>query len=236
MTPWDVRSTRRLIERSFDRAQLDLAAPSLRSLYDRDFYSRFHYQRACSTLRRYVKTHLDGTDPFPTFFGLDEPAWNRFNVVIRKVAADVTACIQSIHAVPDILASAAYFSLALDRQYKPKHGYINHAFVKDSIKGRADLRAVYSGLCAVTRGNDYKHLAALANRSKHYSIVFPALSTDLTGKRSEQHLLVLPTFKVRSKIYPEVYLTEFLPPVHAQVSEAVVRTGHAILACLKRAA
>lgn len=234
MTRWDVHSTRKLIERAHGRAQLELAAPCLRSLYDREFYSRYHYQRAGTTLRRYVKAHLDAEDPISTLFGYDEPAWNRFNVVIRKVAADVTACIQSIHALPDILASAAYYSLALNRQYKPDRGrYINHAFVTNAIKDRTDLGDVHAGLRSAIRGEAYKHLAALANRSKHYSIVFPALNSDLTGTRSERHMLVLPEFKIGSKVYPQVYLNEFLPPVHEQMSKAVVETGKAIHALMR---
>ncbi len=225
------------IERVYGRRQLELARPCLRSLDDRQFYARFHYQRAVSTLKRYVRVHLGDKDFFPIAFGVDEPEWNRFNVMLRKVAADLTACIQSLHAIPDILASAVYYSLALDRTIKPEKGrFVNHAFLTASISKIEDLKMVNSGLRAATRGAMYKHLAALANQSKHYSIVFPALNSDLTGERSERYMLVFPHFVARGATHPQVYASEFFPPIYDQISKSVLETGHAIHACLQSAA
>jgi hypothetical protein len=237
MAPWNIEATRQEIERVHGRRQLELARPCLRSLSDRQFYARFHYQRTRSTLGRYVKQHLDPDDPMPTIFGQDQKGWNRFNVVIRKLGADVTACIQSIHAVPDILASAVYFALALDRSSKPGPGkFVNHGFVMDATAGVPALKEVHAGLRAATAGKAWGHLAALANQSKHYSIVFPALNTDLTGERAEKHMPVLPSFIARGKRYPQVFVSEFLPPIYSQVSQAVQTTGHALHSCLRSAA
>jgi hypothetical protein len=239
MTAWYVKGTRKAIERVHGRNQLELVKPCLRSLYDRQFYSRFHYQRAESTLKRYVRKHLSDKDFFPIAFGVDEPAWNRFNVVIRKVAADLIACIQSLHAIPDILASAVYYSLALDRTIKPRQGgFVNHEFVTKSLDKDefVHLKAVNAALRIATKHGAYKHLAALANQSKHYSIVFPALNSDLTGERPEQYMLTFPAFTARGKPYPQVYVSEFVPPMYEQISKSVLETGHAIDVCLQSAA
>lgn len=236
MHAWHVEATRKAIERVYGRRQLELARPCLRSLDDRQFYARFHYKRAESTLKRYVRVHLRDKDFLPIALGVDEQEWYRFNIMLRKVAADLTACIQSLHAIPDIFASSVYYSLALDRRVQPKAGgFVNHAFLITAISGFDELRGVNGGLRAATVGTAYKHLAALANQSKHYSIVFPALNSDLTGKRSDQYLLVFPRFLVRGKPYPQVFVTEFLPPVYEQLSKSVVETGRAIHACLQSA-
>lgn len=234
MPPWDVEATRQAVRRLYGKSQLDLAVPCLRSLADRQFYARFHFGRARASLARYIKT-LDPEDPMPTLFGQDEEGWQRFNVVIRKLAADVTACVQSIHALPDILASAVYYSLALDRTHTPRDGgYVNHAFVVNALAS-LKAQAVRASLSQMTLSSSYKHLAALSNQSKHYSIVFPALNTDLTGEREQQHMLVIPAFKSKSETYPQVFVSEFLPPVYEQTNTAVLATGHALLAHLRSA-
>lgn len=233
---WYVEGTRKTIARVFGPEQLELAQPCLRSLYDRQFYARFHYQRAETTLMRYVRSHLKEKDFLPIAFGADELEWNRFNVVIRKVGADLAACVQSLHAIPDILASAAYYALALDRTAKPEKGrYVNHAFVTKSIKTYVPLTDVHRALQSATTGERYRQLAGLANQSKHYSIVFPELSHDLTGARAEQYLLKFPAFNARGIPHSQVFVKDFLPPIHDQISRSVVETGRAIDEYLKSA-
>lgn len=237
MTTWHVEGTRKAIERVHGFSQLELAKPCLRSLHDRQIYASFHYQRAEATLRRYVKRHLADVDFLPIAVGLDVPAWNQFNLVIRKVAADLTACIQSLHSIPDILASAVYYSLALDQKIKPDHGrYVNHAFVTASLRKLSEFNAVNNALTSAAAGMAFTHLAALANQSKHYSIVFPALDVDLTGERPEKYMLLFPSFKVRNKPFPQVHVSEFMPPIYAQIFKSVLDTCHAIDRSLQSAA
>lgn len=229
MSPWDTEATRHAIERVHGRSQLQLARPCIRSLSDRQFYARFHFHRADQTLQRYVRTHLNSQDFFAITLGADEKEWNRFNVVIRKLGADLVACVQSLHAIPDILASAVYYSLNLNAQFQPTPGrFVNHAFVVECLKGNATLSNVRKHLRAATSGTQAKHLAALVNQSKHYSIVFPALTGDLTGKRERQYMLAFPQFTSGPKTYPQVLVAEFLPPVHEQLSKSVVLAGNAL--------
>ena len=237
MNPWDADETRSAIERTYGREQLRLARPCIRSLSDREFYARFHYQRAQRTLMRYVRTHLGSRDFIRISLGVDEDDWNRFNIVIRKLSADLVACIQSLHAIPDILASAVYFSLQLNTCFQPKAGrYVNHAFVTKCLQEIKGYETVQEHLKAATAGEAAKHLGALVNQAKHYSIVFPALNADLTGKRTKQYMLAFPEFKSGKKTYPQFFVNDFLPPVHAQLSRSVVSTGNALNQVLSGAA
>lgn len=237
MNPWDAEATRRAIQQAFGREQLDRARPCIRSLSDRQFYARFHYQRAQQTLKRYVRAHLQFKDFLTISCGADQQEWNRFNIVIRKLGADLTACIQSLHSIPDVLASAVYYSLQLNKQFTPKNGrYVNHPFVLECMEDLDHLSAVHEQLAAAVAGSGYKHLAALANQSKHYSIVFPALNADLTGTREEQYLLAFPGFESGRGSFPQVYVREFLPPVHEQLSRSVVLAGNALNELLRSAA
>ena len=237
MESWDLDATRRAIKRAYGREQLELARPCLRSLSDRQFYAQFHYQRAQQTLNRYIRVHLRSKDFVQISMGVDEPEWNRFNIVVRKLGADLTACIQSLHSLPDILASAVYYSLHLDKQFTPLPGrYVNYAFVTEGLAKFAHLRSLDTVLRSAVAGSGFKHLAALANQSKHYSIVFPALNADLKGDRKERYMLAFPEFKARRKTYPQAFVVEFLPPIHEQLSRTVVQTGHVLNELLRSAA
>lgn len=237
MDPWDTEATRSAIERVYGREQLELARPCLRSLSDRQFYARFHYQRAEQTLKRYVRVHLRSKDFVGISLDVDSHEWNRFNIVIRKLGSDLTACIQSLHALPDILASAVYYSLQLNTHFTPRPGrYINHAFVSECLANVLELAPIRVQLVTAVSGLGFKHLAALANQSKHYSIVFPALSADLTGKRKKQYMLAFPEFKSGRVTFPQTFVAEFLPPVHEQLSKSIVHLGHALNTVLRSAA
>lgn len=236
MTPWHAKGTREAIERVHGFSQLELARPCLRSLYDRQMYAQFHYQRAKSTFKRYTRKHLKDKEFLPISMGIEESDWNRFTVVIRKVGADLTACIQSLHAIPDILASAVYYSLALDRTIKPAKGrYVNHKFVTTSLDDLSLFGVASGALRMATNGGAFRHLAALANQSKHYSIVFPALQSEMIGSWPEQHTLAFPSFTAGGKSYPQVNVSELIPPMCAQMSKSVLEVGHAIDAYLQGA-
>ena len=237
MSAWDTDATRRTIQRVFGRDQLELAKPCIRSLSDRQFYARFHYQRAEQTLGRYARVHLKAKDFIAVSLGADSDEWERFNVVIRKIGADLTACIQSLHTLPDVLASAIYYSLQLDRRFTPAKGrYVNHAFVTECLARAPEFAAIHTELKAAVRGSAFRHLAALANQSKHYSIVFPALNADLTGTRQKQYMLAFPEFQSTRKSFPQVWVSEFLPPTHEQLSKSVVLAGHSLNEVLRVAA
>jgi len=234
MKLWDVEATRQAIQQAHGKQQLELARPCLRSLYDRQYYARFHYQRAERTLKHYVSRDLKGKDFLPIALGIDEPEWNKFNLVIRKIGADLTACIQSLHSLPDILASAVYFSLALNLSHKPPSGkFVNHAFVNQVLHGEPTFGLLVNSFRRATEGADFKHLAALANQSKHYSIVFPSLQEVQTSEHPDRYLMCFPQFKSGKHPYPQVYVKEFVPRVYDQLTRSSLEVGRGIHALLE---
>lgn len=108
MPPWNLKETREHVLRLFGRKQLELAAPSLRSVNDRQTYARIHFQAARATIEAYVSAELQDASLLEVTLGGDQESWVKFNVFTREVGAHLTAYVQSIHAVPDILANALY--------------------------------------------------------------------------------------------------------------------------------
>ncbi|GGX09631.1 hypothetical protein [Undibacterium macrobrachii] len=119
MEPWNINETRQHIARLFGRDQLLVAKDSLRSIDDRMTYAAIHYQDAANLIDAYVNEHLKNASLFEVLYLDDENFSTDFNFFIRKVGAHLIACIQSIHTLPDILAHAIYYSLAINLTQKP---------------------------------------------------------------------------------------------------------------------
>lgn len=175
---WELEETRNHVERLFGRQQLERARTCIRSVIDRQTYAQVHYEHALVRIDAYAQSELQGASLLEVTFGGTE-AWQDFNVFIREVAAHLTACIQSMHAVPDILSHAIYFSLALDQgatALKPRR--INVANVLKLLRSDAELSELADLLNELVTGGQFLHLAALANQAKHRSIVFPSGNAD----------------------------------------------------------
>ncbi len=231
---WHLEETRQHINRLFGREQLELAKPCIRSVVDRQMYARIHYQDAHAKIDAYVSAELQELSLLDVTFG-DGEAWGEFNVFIRTVAAHLTACVQSVHAVPDILSHVLYFSLGLNRTSTALRSRdVNVATVLKLLKTDSLFSGLHGLLEGLVLGGSFKHLAALANQAKHRSIVFPTLSEDWTGEREERHAVVFPSFAYEGVVYPQVAVRDLLEPEYERSSRAVVETGQVLNALLRR--
>jgi hypothetical protein len=177
MPSWNLKETREHVSRLFGRDQLELAAPSLRSVDDRQTYARIHFQAARASIEAYVSAELQDASLLEVTLGGDRESWLKFNVFTREVGAHLTACIQSIHAVPDILANALYYCLGLNllpNALKPRA--LTATSVTAQFAQQSESAKLGGLLEVLTTGGDFKHVSALANQAKHRSIVFPSLN------------------------------------------------------------
>lgn len=230
---WDVKQTREHVRRIYGEEQLALVRPCLRSLADRQIYAQIHFRDAREKTGSYVQTRLEQSSLLETI--ADAEAWDVFNVVIREIGAHLTACIQSIHAIPDILAHAVYYSLAFNLSpafLNPRS--ITVGSVVRLLRVDQQLVALSDLLDELARGGAFPHLSALANLAKHRSIVFPALEEDSSGARDETHSVVFPEFERDGSTYPKVYAEELLALEHHRCSKLLVETGRALNALLQQ--
>lgn len=233
MGRWDVEETRKQIRRLFGEDQLELAKPCLRSVVDRQTYARIHFQDAKAKIDSYTQTALQDASLFEVTFG-DSEAWVEFNIFIREVGAHLTACVQSIHAVPDILAHAIYYSLGLNRSasaLKPRD--ICPGSVLRLLRREPQLNAVTTLLESLVSTETFAHLAALANQAKHRSIVFPVMNEDITGTRERRHMVMFPAFIYDDSPYPQVFADDFLAVEYERSSQCVVNAGIELNAVLQ---
>lgn len=234
MARWDIDHTRQHVRRLFGDDQLELVTPCVRSVVDRQTYARIHYQDARAKIDSYTQTALQDASLFEVTFG-DSEAWAEFNLFIREVGAHLTACVQSIHAVPDILAHAIYYSCGLNRASGAlKARDICAGSVLRLLKREPDFSTVTFILESLVNAETFSHLAALANQAKHRSIVFPSLNEDLTGIREKRHMVVFPAFVYDDHQYPQIFADDLLSVEYERSSQSVIRTGIELNAVLQR--
>lgn len=234
MGRWDIEETREHIRRLFGDDQLELAKPCLRSVVDRQTYARIHFQDAKAKIDSYTQTALQDASLFDVTFG-DSEAWVEFNIFLREVGAHLTACVQSIHAVPDILAHAIYYSLGLNQATGAlKARDVCAGSVLRLLRRERQLSAITALLESLMSTDTFAHLAALANQAKHRSIVFPSLDEDLTGTRKKRHMVLFPAFVYDDGSFPQVFADDFLSVEYERFSRCVVDTGIQLNAVLQR--
>lgn len=229
-----MNQTRTYITRLFGYDQLKLARDSLRSIDDRNFYAWIHYQDAVELIDSYVDENLKDSSLFEVVHVASEQASNDFNFFIRKAGAYLVACIQSIHTLPDVLAHAIYYSLAINLTSQPiEEKLISASSVAKRLLTISDAEVVRQLLVELSNGGAFPHLSALANHSKHRSIVFPSLNEDWTGLRTERHVVMLMSFKYKNCQYPQVLAKDFLVSESDRCSKLVVQVGLALNSVLK---
>jgi len=237
MEPWNLDETRQQIARLFGRDQLILAKDSLRSIDDRQIYAWVHYQDALQLIDAYIDENLKNTTLIEAIHFGEESGSTDFNLFIRKVGAYFIACVQSIHTLPDILAHAIYFSLAINLTAKPiRERSITASSVAKRLSEIPDAEAVGLLLTELATGGAFPHLSALANHSKHRSIIFPSMSEDWTGLRPERHLVMFSAFECDGNSFMQVSAKELLVAESARCSRLVSQAGHALNAVLRNRA
>lgn len=114
---WDIGKTLNLVETRFGRSQRMLANASIQSTTQRLRYAHFHYHQLVDELNSYQQ-ELGDRLVIDAAFGQNEEARQAYYTFMERVCAHAVACVQSIHAVADLLAASVFMSLNLNAKNK----------------------------------------------------------------------------------------------------------------------
>lgn len=223
---WNVEETRKHVTRLFGRAQLEMASPSLRSVDDRMMYAQIHYQAMRACIDAYVSSELEDKSLLVAILGGEDAGAVKFNIFVREVAAHLTACVQSVHAIPDILAYGIYYALGFNLQrdaLKPRA--VSPSVVVARLARDIDTAKLSALLQELVTGGEFNHLSALANRAKHRSIVFPLFGEDQTAEREARHAVTIPAFEHDGASYKQVFADSFLADEYLRCSKLEIEIG-----------
>ncbi len=134
---WDLNETRQLIRTRYGLDQLELARQSIGSIVDRREFARFHYHEAVDLLASDIDELFKSNELFPAMLGARDEHRDKYQECLFKIGAHVTACVQSMHAIADILAHALFYSLGCNlRPDALKERDINAARVQYFLSSR----------------------------------------------------------------------------------------------------
>lgn len=206
-----------------------------RSIVDRQNFARFHYHEVRRLTKSFERKHLSEKS-LMELHASDEirEAFERF---IIKAGAHATACIQSVHAIPDILANALYYAcgLNLGSGAIPEHKVSVRTVVK-ALKRQPSSQALVDALSKTIEGPGWDHLSAISNMSKHRSVIRSSLSEDWTGKRKNLREIQFAIFERGGKQYWPKSLEDAIGPEYDRLSMVVTESGHELNRWLREAA
>lgn len=111
--------------------------------------------------------------------GPDVTGREGFHSFMVSAGAHAMACVLSIHAIADVTAFAIYLALGYNLGPNPKAMHKVSAKSLAPQLAEAASHAPLAGILRTLLNNDsYAHVAALANHSKHRSLVKPAPNED----------------------------------------------------------
>jgi hypothetical protein len=232
---WNVKETRELVEKRFGRKQLHTAKPSLHSLFERPAHAQYHVREARRLLEGFVGKHIPAdASMLEVIFGDSDEVNHEFNLFLIEAGAHMTACVISMHSMADIFAHALYYSLGLNLRPDTLHERdINANTVTRCLSADTAHQPFARALVEFTTGGSFKHLAALANYSKHRSIVRAGLN-ERHGE-TPRHTVRLGAFSHRGVSYPDCGVRDFLAPEYDRCSKLIVDTGNELNAYLASA-
>lgn len=232
---WDIGLTGEMVTAVFGAAQWKKAHPSVRSIMDRPEFCRYHYHEALGMMSEYIESKLKETGLWGVYKDYSE-----FSYLMLKIRANITAFVQSLHAVADTCSHMLYYSLALDRLPSPlkERDIYAKKVLKLLEQQRDDGHPKYEKLCKlfreITTGDDYKYLNALTNTSKHRSIVRSELNEDATGRREDKWILFLESFWYSGEFFEKTNALEFMRKEHDRIQHLTVKIGVELKDVLKR--
>lgn len=229
---WNMKETRQLVRMLYGEEQLTLANPSLNSMIERRDHANVHWHNTRNLLNGFARQAK--TRPlFTIALGADRNARDRYHVNLTKAQAYVIALVQSLHSIPDICAHAIYYCLGLDNGLNRirEERSINAINVKAKLTD-TDLQDLHRLFSSLFEEGEFKHLAAISNRSKHRSVVQPSLKEDFTGTKNKVRL-EFPAFRHGAEDYPPVMVREFTEREYNRCARLIVEIGNALNTVLR---
>jgi hypothetical protein len=234
MAKWSLTDTYALVRKAFGSEQERLARASTRSVVDRQNFARYHFSETKRLQRAFERKYL--REGLLISLHTQDGARSRiaFEIFMVKAGAHATAAIQSVHAIPDILAHAVYYITG--QQVSPPalpDRDIAVNTVARLLARTPELNSLAAMLRQAHTGESWRHLAAVSNTSKHRSVVRATLSEDWTGTRKNLRELHVSAFERDGRTFQGVSLQALLEPEYNRLSTLVIEIGHALTTHLR---
>ena len=230
---WKLEETEQLVRGKFGLKQLEDIKPVLQSLYYRQAYASYHFQEVLRLYSEFCSEYLEEDEQLDH---LIEDSTLEFNALMERTGAHAVACLQSLHAIADILSHAIYFSLNLKSVKSLKDGAICIGNVMKLMDGKGEFQSIHENVDALVRSDDYLYLEAAVNLSKHRRVVVPCLPGDWDDSERDTPEIYFMQFTHKEKKYKQRSIKSAVVPIYEEITRLVIAVGHDVNAHLRKLA
>jgi len=221
---WDIEVTRQLVDAMFGINQSMKARESMISCQERLTFADIHLTHATSGWA----AHLHSLQSLESQHkpGANAEMDKSLNRNLLDIGANIHGCVQSLHALRDILAHAIYYSLGINHTDPPKSERdVTARHVLKSLRADASLVKLADPFEDVCQGGDFLYLDALNNHGKHRSLVPVRALTRLGSSRDDTFSLELLEFDYGEKKYDKRPAIPFLRREYLRMFKALMKCG-----------
>lgn len=221
MSRWDLKRLRDDVAELHGREQLKRLKPSLESVVQRQRYARHHFLESERRIKE-VMADPARSEKHPLELLDDEEV----NQAHDNARAEIVACVQSMHAVADILAHVVYSALAMD--CNPATAIKERDISVKSVPKRLAASQVRDILEELKGHSDFIYLEALVNHCKHRSLVRIPYYYDLSGEPTAKRGFWLADFTYGETLHHPREVGTFLKDEYKRQSRLVIDIGNAL--------
>jgi hypothetical protein len=230
---WDVKTTRELILSLYGKEQFLKASQSLNSALQRRDFAKFHYFEAFDRWEKHLEDIKDENPLDIVLACTDEMADYRRAQRMDELAAHVHSCVHSLHTIPDTMAHALYYGLALNLTSPLKERQITAASIVKKLNGNSSLTKLGDFFQSMYTSGDFTYIDALNNHGKHRSMIRPATWFDMTGKDMVPITLEFSNFSYDAVHHPRREIQPVLSREYERISQCIIDCGIEIFNLLK---
>jgi hypothetical protein len=165
MSRWDLKQLRTSVESLYGRSQRTAISPSIDSIEQRRGFAAYHYHEALRIMKEATTTHESDMDILLLIMEADAEASSEFRWASFQAAAHITACVQSMHTVADMLAHTLYYAYGMNLD-KEKAVDAHRVGIR-TVSQRLPEGKVKDQLKSLVEHESFVYLSALTNHSKH---------------------------------------------------------------------
>jgi hypothetical protein len=222
-----MKATREILRLRLSKEQYELARASISSGHDRLEFARFHYHeittRWHSLLSATTSTDAAIDIVLHDFLALDDGVDHA--EAFHAMGAHTLACVQSLHAIPDIFAHCLFYSLGYSTPLTMNEAGVNAVSVKKLLEKDAAFNGISAVLESLYCAGEFPYLNALANHSKHRSIIKNLVTADVTGTDPTPLRLSFQPFTFKGSLCDTREVLPVLESELNRMSMAMVRAG-----------
>lgn len=236
MTPWNLDDTRTMVHQYFGEKQVELLRPTLNSLHDRQFFAGYHFHEYKRLLAETIDSRLGEVHVLQLLLPSNEESFGAYLTMQKRVAAHVLACVQNLHALADTLAYAVALSCALNLSpHCVPERIIGLRLVASKLRQDALFVGVADVLGEIAQNDQFTHISAISNHSKHRNVVEPCIRVDATGADDRPYHLEFSELVYEGVCYPSIDVELLLEPTYSFLSNKIVACGNELNRQLLRA-